>query len=91
MSRDTLRLSQEEMGRRFDELFAIHNKTETCETIAEKWAERKGKPLTAGQVQVCYRSVKRRIEHGDDLHDLHELAKNQGWSDIIWRLRPGTE
>jgi hypothetical protein len=90
MSRNTLKLSQEEMGRRFDELFAIHNKTETCETIAEKWAAR-GRPITIRMVRKYYSEVKRRIERGDGLHDLHKLAKNYGWSDIIWKLRPGTE
>ncbi len=73
MSRGTHRLSQEEMDRRFDEPRAIHDVSETCETVAKKRADRKGKPLTAGMVQECYRLVKPRIERGVDLH---ELAKH---------------
>jgi hypothetical protein len=95
MGQDTLRISLEEMDRRFGDLFAIKDggSAEIFASVAKKWEAHNstGKPLTAGYVQICHRSVKRRIERGDDLHDLHELAKNHGWSDIIYRIRPGTE
>ena len=84
MSRDTLRLSQEEMGRRFDELRAIKKgESEKFELVAQKWTKRKGKSVTAGMVRKYWSKVHILDKRGVNLH---EAAKVYTWSYIIWTL-----
>ncbi|MFL5626574.1 MAG: hypothetical protein ACJ788_13380 [Ktedonobacteraceae bacterium] len=85
MSKGSYRLTQEEMGRRFDELLAIPHgaKTDTFKSVAQKWAERErtGKPLTVGMMRLYYSKITRLHKRGVNLH---EKAKVYTWSQIIW-------
>jgi hypothetical protein len=80
------RLSREEMHRRFTDIRAIHDGTETPETITQKWKAR-GMSISLRMVKRYYGYFKPRFESGDDLA---ELAENYTWSEIVWRLRKGT-
>jgi hypothetical protein len=82
MKNDPRILSPEEMRDRFADIRAIHDGSETPETIAKKWKGR-GRPITVGQVKTYCSRLKSRIERGDNLDN---LAENHTWSDIIWEL-----
>jgi len=59
MGQDTRRISPEEMDRRFDDLRAIKDggSAEIFASVEQKWADRKGEPITAGMVRKYYSKV----------------------------------